>query len=259
MSTKQTKFPKNSNRSIHQGTTIVGRNGLPIDALATLEPGISLLRGANTFSYSSPTITLHNSVDLQSIKDYDAKAYKYTGILLFTDSSGASYIIDQASIDNTAKTFNIYIDEDYTNSPSSITLDSDWLISEADLVNRLQTTSSAVIDSVEFRDVDVKLDLDGDPVTVRGTNDNTLEPNEDGSINVTGTITSIDKVYAVRIDEVNANLSYVGKAEIGSLNSNAVWQIQRVQKTAQVTSITWADGNSNFDNIWNNRASLTYI
>ena len=60
------------------------------------------------------------------------------------------------------------------------------------------------------------------------------------------------------IDEVNTNLTYIGMGKIGSLESDASWQIRRIQKTSSVTRIQYADGNRRFDNVWDDRASLTY-
>jgi hypothetical protein len=60
------------------------------------------------------------------------------------------------------------------------------------------------------------------------------------------------------IDEVSKNLSYFGFAAIGSSQAAAVWKITRLQKTGNVTLLQYADGNESFDNIWNNRASLSY-
>lgn len=191
MSAQKTKFPKNTvpARRMHQGTTIVGKNGLPIDALAILEPGTSIINGTTAIdSYSAPTVTVKNSVDLTPLIQYYnsgmAGDFKHTGILLFTDSLGASAIIDPDSINNTTKTFDIYKEEELTDPPVSIDTKKGWLASEAELVNRLQTTSSAVIDSVEFRDIDIKFELDGDPVRIIDSNKNELGINEDGSVNV---------------------------------------------------------------------------
>jgi len=64
--------------------------------------------------------------------------------------------------------------------------------------------------------------------------------------------------YAQRIDEASASLTYVGKADPGSLDSGALWQIKKIEVIGDETIITWADGNTNFDNIWDNRASLIY-
>lgn len=51
--------------------------------------------------------------------------------------------------------------------------------------------------------------------------------------------------------------TYVGQAAIGSASSAAVWQVMKVDSSSG-TSITWANGNDSFNNVWNNYASLTY-
>lgn len=63
---------------------------------------------------------------------------------------------------------------------------------------------------------------------------------------------------AVKIDETLSGTTYVGSAPLGSATASAVWQIKKIVESAGITTITWADGNSVFDNIWDNRASLTY-
>lgn len=60
-------------------------------------------------------------------------------------------------------------------------------------------------------------------------------------------------------DAVGADLSYVGKAVAGTATSAAVWQIKKlVFNTEGDVTTTFADGNADFDNIWDDRASLTY-
>ncbi len=64
--------------------------------------------------------------------------------------------------------------------------------------------------------------------------------------------------YATRIDDTTtANATYIGKASIASSAASAVWQIQKLDETSGLIK-TWADGNANFDNVWDNRASLSY-
>jgi len=63
---------------------------------------------------------------------------------------------------------------------------------------------------------------------------------------------------ALQLDEVGAT-TYIGEAEPGSLTSLALWRIKRIVETGPDSEITWADGNSDFDNIWDNRLSLTYL
>ena len=69
--------------------------------------------------------------------------------------------------------------------------------------------------------------------------------------------TAASVVYAIRIDEASATVTYIGKAATGSATSGALWQVQKIDTTTG-TVITWADGNGDFDNIWDNRATLTY-
>lgn len=61
-----------------------------------------------------------------------------------------------------------------------------------------------------------------------------------------------------QIDAATAGTVYIGKAAIGTATSAAQWQVQKILTSGGVTTITWADGNQKFDNIWDNRASLSY-
>lgn len=64
--------------------------------------------------------------------------------------------------------------------------------------------------------------------------------------------------YDTRIDEQSLELSYVGKAQPGSETSDDVWRIQRITVVDSETIIEFAEGNSHFDNIWDDRESLEY-
>lgn len=67
--------------------------------------------------------------------------------------------------------------------------------------------------------------------------------------------------FATQLDDVSTTgVTYVGKATIGSSASSAVWQIKKIDETGTPITmvITWADGNATFDNVWDNRASLSY-
>lgn len=72
-------------------------------------------------------------------------------------------------------------------------------------------------------------------------------------------VPTASQAFSTRIttDSGDANVTYIGKAAVGSLTSAAVWQIQQVDETSG-TVITWADGDSDFNNVWDNRESLTY-
>lgn len=64
---------------------------------------------------------------------------------------------------------------------------------------------------------------------------------------------------AIRLDDVTtANVTYVGKARAGEGTDGAVWQVQKVHDSSAGLIITWADGDTNFDNVWDDRAALTY-
>ena len=67
--------------------------------------------------------------------------------------------------------------------------------------------------------------------------------------------------YATRYDQDSSTptYAYLGKAQVGEATSSPVWQIQKLAfGTDGDVTITWADGNSAFDNVWDNRASLSY-
>jgi hypothetical protein len=68
----------------------------------------------------------------------------------------------------------------------------------------------------------------------------------------------MDSQKSIRVDDSTSTLTYVGDAAIGVSESAAVWRIKRLQTTGTVLKITWADGNEFYDNIWADRASLTY-
>ena len=65
-------------------------------------------------------------------------------------------------------------------------------------------------------------------------------------------------LYHQLIDEVDAATTYQCQAEPGTLTSAAKWRIRKILKVGTVTTISWADGNTEFDNIADNRAILTY-
>lgn len=62
---------------------------------------------------------------------------------------------------------------------------------------------------------------------------------------------------SIRVDDAGTYV-YVGYAIPGSAESAASWKIFRVT-TANPVAIMYADGDSFYNNIWDNRASLTYL
>lgn len=63
---------------------------------------------------------------------------------------------------------------------------------------------------------------------------------------------------AIRVDVASSSVTYVGFSDIGTSDASALWRIAKVSVSGAVTSITWADSNGLYDNVWNNRASLSY-
>lgn len=61
-----------------------------------------------------------------------------------------------------------------------------------------------------------------------------------------------------RLDKVSSTLSYAGRAATGVATSAAGWQIKEITIVGNQTIVKFADGDTNYDNIWDNRASLTY-
>lgn len=62
------------------------------------------------------------------------------------------------------------------------------------------------------------------------------------------------------VDSTDPLVTYIGKAIPSPISNEgmAVWQIQRITLSGDDVVIEWADGDAEFDNIWNNRESLTY-
>lgn len=62
--------------------------------------------------------------------------------------------------------------------------------------------------------------------------------------------------YATRLDDSASPILYIGKAVVNSVESDAVWQIAKLD-TSSGLSKTWA-GDAGFTQVWDDRASLTY-
>ena len=69
---------------------------------------------------------------------------------------------------------------------------------------------------------------------------------------------AMPSVYAERNDFVGEDIIYQGEAAPGSLPSDPVWRIRKVVFIGDDSFKYWADGDSLFDNVWDNRLSLDY-
>ena len=72
-----------------------------------------------------------------------------------------------------------------------------------------------------------------------------------------GSLSTTAAYYAKRVDEASP-YTYVGEAAAGTATSSASWRVSRLEASGNDVIILWADGNTNADNIWDNRASLSY-
>jgi hypothetical protein len=69
-----------------------------------------------------------------------------------------------------------------------------------------------------------------------------------------------DFSYAQRVDEASATVFYKAWAAPGSSSADAAWRLQRITLSSTEADATteWADGNTNYDKIWDDRATYTY-
>jgi hypothetical protein len=67
-----------------------------------------------------------------------------------------------------------------------------------------------------------------------------------------------DVPYDIETDLSVPGVVYVGQADPGSSTSAAVWRVKKITESLGGTSIDWADGDAEFDNVWDDRDTLTY-
>lgn len=87
------------------------------------------------------------------------------------------------------------------------------------------------------------------------TNDNYVPASSSTPVPIT-VISGTD--YAIRLDEASTTITYIGEAAAGSSSASAVWKVKRLTDSSGDITIEFADGNANYDNVWDNRASLSY-
>ncbi len=74
---------------------------------------------------------------------------------------------------------------------------------------------------------------------------------------ISGGGNSIDNTNLLQVDQVGQT-TYLGYALAGSVTGGSVWAIKRIVESGNDASITWADGDKDYNNIWDNRLALTY-
>lgn len=72
-------------------------------------------------------------------------------------------------------------------------------------------------------------------------------------------VTNLSADESVEVDAVGATVLYVGKAAAGTAGGAASWKIFKMITNAEGDlSKRYADGNTNYDNVWDNRTALSY-
>lgn len=89
--------------------------------------------------------------------------------------------------------------------------------------------------------------------------ENPVDGRTDVRVKVTGFDESGSEPLTLRSDATStANVVYVGYAAVGSASSSSVWRIVRYTITNGDVVGEFADGDVDFDNVWDNRTGLSY-
>ena len=122
--------------------------------------------------------------------------------------------------------------------------------------------ASHVITQVEETTVVVEPD-DSQIIAVEETT--TVIEAEDGSViisdvGVQGPAAESDVPFATRVDFIGDDLIYKGQAQPGALDASNAWRIQEITFIGPEddVEIRWANGNSDFTNIWDDRLGFSY-
>lgn len=62
----------------------------------------------------------------------------------------------------------------------------------------------------------------------------------------------------LRVEEVDANNTYIGYAVPGTLDSEPKWKLKKVSIVGIITYLGYAEATQDFNKIWDNRATYTY-
>lgn len=69
-------------------------------------------------------------------------------------------------------------------------------------------------------------------------------------------VTNEDDAAGLIVDQVSSTLIYLGEGLFGALPSEPKWKIKKIDLSSGVRITLASD---DFDQIWNDRASLTYV
>ena len=79
---------------------------------------------------------------------------------------------------------------------------------------------------------------------------------------IIGNINNLQLIFAIDERPITYSpthqVTYIGKAKIGSSGSDAVWEIRKIELTGTVTTILYAEGSKRFNKVWDDRESYSY-
>lgn len=126
------------------------------------------------------------------------------------------------------------------------------------------TTDTVVVETDKLSNVVVETAIDTITtpnvynVIVEVNNPTTIVSGQPGPQGPVG-ISEDAVAYARQTDFVGEDVIYRGEAEAGSPLTSPVWRIRKITIVNDDISESWADGNTNFDNVWSDRYTLTYL
>ena len=67
----------------------------------------------------------------------------------------------------------------------------------------------------------------------------------------------VNRLFAQKVT-VDGDDTYIGEAEPGTLQAAAKWRCKKISVSGGTTTVTWADGNTEFDNVATDLTALSY-
>jgi hypothetical protein len=138
----------------------------------------------------------------------------------------------------------------------------DTIIQNIQELSIIQVVEDKIIQNIN--ETSSIIEVSGDTVLTESNNPIIIQTFEgpegpEGPTGPQGPAGGEDVALSKQVDFIDDNHIYIGEANPGSTFSAAVWRIKYIVILSDGdVSITWADGNDSFDNVWNNRASYSY-